>query len=75
MRRCCLGAGVALEPVCNFGVRLVNIHTRLVGAIDVVVLSLTAAMSVAMVLVLLSPPVERDGPAEHYSVTIEQLPS
>jgi hypothetical protein len=53
----------------------VNIHTRLVGAIDVVVLSLTAAMNVAMVLVLLSPPVERDGPAEHYSVTIEQLPS
>jgi hypothetical protein len=51
----------------------VNIHTKLVGAIDAVVLSLTAAMTVVMVFVLLSPPVGRDGLAEHYSVTIEQL--
>jgi hypothetical protein len=51
----------------------VNIHTRLVGAIDAVVLSLTAAMTVAMFFVLLSPPVDGDGLAEHYSVTIEQL--
>jgi hypothetical protein len=53
----------------------VNIHTKLVGAIDAVVLSLTAAMTVAMVFVLFSPPVGRDGVSEHYSVTIEQLPS
>lgn len=52
-----------------------NIHTKLVGAIDAVILSLTAAMTVAMVFVLLAPPVERDGLLEHYSVTIEQLPS
>lgn len=52
-----------------------NIHSRLVGAIDAVVLSLSAAMTVAMVFVLLTPPVDRDGVAEHYSVTIEQLPS
>ena len=38
-----------------------NIHTRLVGAIDVVVLSLSAAMTIAMVFVLLTPPVDRDG--------------
>jgi hypothetical protein len=48
----------------------VNIHTRLVGAIDAVVLSLTAAINVAMLFVLLSPPVDRD---PTYSVTIEQL--
>jgi hypothetical protein len=73
MRRRYLGAGVALEMVCHFGVRLVNIHTRLVGAIDAVVLSLTAAITVAMLFVLLSPPVDRDGLAGHYTVTIEQL--
>ena len=50
-----------------------NIHTRLVGAIDAVVLSLTAALHVAMLFVLLGPPVDRDGSADHYSVTIEQL--
>ena len=48
-----------------------NIHTRLVGAIDVVVLSLSAAMTVAMLFVLLSPPVIEHG--RNYSVTIEQL--
>lgn len=52
-----------------------SIHTKLVGAIDALVLSLTAAMTVAMLFVLLSPPVDGDGLAEHYSVTIEQLPS
>lgn len=52
-----------------------NIHTRLVGAIDVVVLSLSAAMTIAMVFVLLTPPADRDGLTEHYSVTITQLPS
>ena len=50
-----------------------NIHTRLVGAIDAVVLLLTAATTVAMVVVLLSPPVDRNTVAEHYSVTIKQL--
>jgi hypothetical protein len=53
----------------------VNIHTRLVGAIDAVVLSLTAAMNIAMLFVLLGPPVKDDGLAGHYTVTIEQLPS
>lgn len=52
-----------------------SIHSKLVGAIDAVVLSLTAAMTVALVFVLLSPPVERDGLTEHYSVTIRQLPT
>ena len=70
MRRYYPGTGVALEIICNFGVRLVNIHTRLVGAIDAVVLSLTAAMTVAMLFVLFSPPADRH---THYSVTIEQL--
>jgi hypothetical protein len=51
----------------------VNIHTRLVGAIDAVVLSLTAAMTVAIVFVLLSPSADHDGLKQHYSVTIEQL--
>jgi hypothetical protein len=50
----------------------VNIHTRIVGVIDAVVLLLTAAMTVAMVFVLLSPPVDRDS-GKHYSVTIKQL--
>jgi hypothetical protein len=35
----------------------VNIHTKLVGAIDAVVLSLTAAMHVLLMIVLLGPPV------------------
>ena len=52
-----------------------SIHSRLVGVIDAVVLSLTAALTVAMVFVLLSPPVDRDEMSEHYSVTIEQLPT
>lgn len=73
MPRCLVRVGVVLAPVCNFGVRLVNIHTRLVGAIDAVVLLLTAATTVAMVVVLLSPPVDRNSVAEHYSVTIKQL--
>lgn len=73
MPHCSRCAGVALEPVCNFGVRLVNIHTRIVGVIDAVVLSLTAVMTVTLVFVLLSPPVDRDAPTQHYSVTIEQL--
>jgi hypothetical protein len=53
----------------------VTIHTRLVGAIDAVVLSLTAAMTIVMFVALLDPsgPVG-DGLAQHYSVTIEQLP-
>ena len=70
MRRRYPGAGVALEMLCPCGVTLVNIHTRLVGAIDAVVLSLTAAMTIVMVFVLLTPPVARDG---HYTVTVEQL--
>lgn len=52
-----------------------NIHTRLVGAIDAVVLALTAAMTIALLFVLLSPSAEHDDLARHYSVTIEQLPS
>lgn len=52
-----------------------TIHTRLVGAIDAVVLSLTAAMTIVMFLALLDPtgPVGNDL-VQHYSVTIEQLP-
>jgi len=55
----------------------VNIHTRLVGAIDAVILSLTAAVTVTMLFVLLDPhaPAEREGLLKHYSVTIEQLPT
>jgi hypothetical protein len=51
----------------------VNIHSKLVGAIDAVVLCLTAAVTIVMIFVLLSPssPVGR----EHYSVTIEALAS
>ena len=48
-----------------------SIHTKFVGAIDALILSLTAAMTVAMLVALLSP-ISR---VEHYSVTIEQLPS
>jgi hypothetical protein len=53
----------------------VSLHTKLVGAIDALVLSLTAVMTVVLVFALLGPPLDRDGLAEHYSVTIEQLPS
>jgi hypothetical protein len=53
----------------------VSIHTRLVGAIDGIVMTLTAAMNIALLFVLFSPhaPTASDGLAEQYSVTIEQL--
>lgn len=54
----------------SYGVRLVNIHSKLVGAIDGLVLSLSAAVTIALLFVLLSSPAER---AERYTVTIEQL--
>jgi hypothetical protein len=66
--------GGKVATVKNGG-RPVNIHTKFVGAIDAVVLSLTAAITVAMVFALLSPHERRDDLVKHYSVTIEQLPS
>lgn len=52
-----------------------NIHTRLVGVIDAVVLSMAAAMTLVMLSSLLSPhtPVDDEGSTQHYSVTIEQI--
>ena len=52
-----------------------NFHSRLVGAIDAVVMSSTAVMTILMLIVLLSPPVDRDDMVQGYSVTIEQLPA
>jgi hypothetical protein len=52
----------------------VNIHTKLVGAIDAIILSLTAAVTIVMVLTLLVPSFasfERQG--KRGTVTIQQL--
>jgi hypothetical protein len=52
----------------------VNIHTRLVGALDAIILSLTAAVTVLMMLVLLVPSFARfDMLAPDGTVTIRQL--
>ena len=51
-----------------------NFQSKLVGVIDVVVMSSTAAMTILLLIVLLSPSMDRDDLAEGYSVTIEQLP-
>lgn len=51
-----------------------NIHTRLVGAFDAIILSMTAAMTVLMVLVLLVPSFARfETVAPQGTVTIRQL--
>ena len=52
-----------------------NTHARFVGAIHAVVLSLFAAITMAMLYVLFSPFVATDDLAEHCSVTITQLPA
>jgi hypothetical protein len=54
----------------------VNIHTKLVGAFDAIILSLTAAVSIAILVVLLDPSFDKarfDTLAKQPSVTIEQL--
>lgn len=74
--RWCGVAGAALDKVYNCGVRLVNIHTKLVGAFDAIILSLTAAVSIAILLVLLNPSLDKghfETLAKRPSVTIEQL--
>jgi hypothetical protein len=53
----------------------VNTHARFVGAIHAVVLSLFAAITIAMLYVLFSPLVARDDLAEHCTVTVTQLPA
>lgn len=51
-----------------------NIHTKIVGAFDVIILSLTAAVTVMMVVTLLNPSFD---PSEllvkRGTVTIQQL--
>ena len=53
-----------------------NIHTRLVGAFDAIILSLTAAVTVAILVVLIDPSFDRarfETLAKQPSVVIEQL--
>lgn len=65
--------GAALDKVCNCGVRLVTIHTKLVGALDAIILFSIALVGIAMLAVLLDP----YGPSEQLvrqgTVTIQQL--
>jgi hypothetical protein len=54
----------------------VNIHTKLVGAFDAIILSLTAAVTVAILLVLLDPSIDQtrfETLAKRPSVVIEQI--
>jgi hypothetical protein len=54
----------------------VNIHTRLVGALDAIILSTLVTVMVAMMLALLGPPSKHDSHellGRHATVTIEQL--
>lgn len=74
--RSCGAGGAALAKVYNYGARLVNIHTRLVGAFDAIILSLTAAVTVAILVVLIDPSFDRarfETLAKRPSVVIEQL--
>lgn len=52
-----------------------NIHTRLVGAFDAIILSSLAAMTVVMVLALLDSSFNAsfETMGKHASVTIEQI--
>jgi hypothetical protein len=52
----------------------VTILTRLVGAFDAIILSLTAAVTVVMVVTLLDPSlVPAESMVRHGTVTIQQL--
>jgi hypothetical protein len=54
----------------------VNIHTKLVGAIDAIILSTLAAVTVFMMLALLNPSFDSgsfDAMGRHGTVTIEQI--
>jgi hypothetical protein len=52
----------------------VNIHTRFVGALNAIILSLTAAMTVVMVLALLVPSfASLERADKRGTVTIQQL--
>jgi hypothetical protein len=52
----------------------VNIHTKIVGAFDVIFLSLTAAVTIMMVLTLLEPSFDRpERLVKRGTVTIQQL--
>lgn len=53
-----------------------NIHTKLVGAFDAIILSLTAAVTIAILLVLLDPSFDKakfETLAKRPSVVIEQI--
>lgn len=51
-----------------------NIHTRLVGAFDAIILSSTAAVTIVMMLALLDPSFASfEMPGKRGTVTIQQL--
>ena len=53
-----------------------NIHTRLVGALDAIILSTLVTVMVAMMLALLGPPPSRDSHellGKRATVTVEQI--
>jgi len=64
-----------LDKVYNCGVRLVNIHTKLVGAFDAIILSSLAAVTVMMLLALLNSSFNAsfESMGRHATVTIEQI--
>ena len=66
--------GAVPDRVYNCGVRLVSIHTRLVGAFDAIILSTLAAVNVMMLAALLNPSLATlEAPVKHGMVTIEQI--
>lgn len=76
LMRSCRATGAALDRFYNCGVRLVNFHTKLVGAFDAIILSTLAAMTVVMVVALLNPSVNSgsfEAMGQHATVTIEQI--
>lgn len=51
-----------------------NIHTKIVGAFNAIILSLTAAVTIVMVLTLLDPSFDRpERLVKRGTVTIQQL--
>jgi hypothetical protein len=66
--------GAVLDRVYNCGVRLVSIHTRLVGSIDAIILFTLAAMNVVMMAALLDPALASfEALGKRGTVTIEQI--
>ena len=75
LKRSCPATGAVLDRFYHCGVRLVNFHTKLVGAFDAIILSTLAAMTLVITLALLNPSLGNlfETTGQRATVTIEQI--